>query len=248
MKKKVISILVMCSILSVMLCGCQLKDQITELVAGFSDTHDVVRVFNELRSITINKAIEALKGTSEVEKERFWDGDGEYPHWTETSMGISSIKISFPCEVSEIRELMGDAVTISKSYLTVLGHEKRTSDVYNANGEYLCTITVINTTDVEQSFVDCKVIGVKQESSINDLGQGSLLDFPYGLSVGEAITEKELKEKIGEDYSMVKIQDDVEFYYWFENKFEINDEQQLCLIITLSDDYIKAIELIDNSQ
>ena len=231
-----------------MLCGCQFKDRITKLVAGFWDTHDIVGVFNELRSITIDKAIEALKGTSEVEKERFWDGDGEYPHWTETSMSVSSVKISFPCEVGEIRELMGDAVAISNSYLTVLGHEKRMSDVYNANGEYLCTITVVNTTDTEKSFVDCKVIGIKQESSTNDLKQGSLLDFPYGLSVGEAITEKELKEKIGEDYSMVKIQDGLESYYWFENKFENNDEQQLCLIVTLSDDSIKAIELIDNSQ
>lgn len=167
--------------------------------------------------------------------------------WMDYEVSINGTKITLPCSYEEFSEVTGLSIksSLAKSYLE--GGYYTTANMYDKDENLAMYIELINETDEDALYTDCKVIKIGYTDSMKEYtNDKNKIVFANGIEVGQEITVEEIKELFGEPSDLYEYESEDSDYWsktltycdedaWIStyNKFEIDITNGIIDMITL---------------
>lgn len=137
--------------------------------------------------------------------------------WTTYSFSVNGKTLTLPCTYQELADATGFAMKSSdaKSYLE--GGYYTYVNLYTPDEDLALYIDILNDTEEDQTYADCKVVSVKQTEYQAIEKGASIITFAGGMQVGMEMTTADVEAIFGEPqdtYEYISDDSDYESYTW----------------------------------
>lgn len=118
--------------------------------------------------------------------------------WSDYSIAVNGKELELPCSYSDIENAFGYSIKSADAKSYIESGASAYSDLYDGDDDIGVYLSFFNENDEDTIYTDCSVYNVTQSLDGVEDYNAPLITFPYGLQVGQKMSDDDLIALIGE--------------------------------------------------